>query len=189
MTVTEILITLGAIAISWFVLRWLITVLKVTLGTAIKIALIVFLLQLFFGIGPIACGSKHSFYGHRWRVICRCLLCPPRNNDRFLRRLSFGGRLLSDRPESSKLTGIKPLCPKVMTQTAWLELVKSVSEQGVQLPASGLKIGRAPDNDIVLNDLSVSRYHAFLEWQEGKVHLVDLGSKAGTHLNGQPGCA
>ncbi|MFN4279801.1 FHA domain-containing protein [Thermosynechococcus sp.] len=73
-----------------------------------------------------------------------------------------------------------------MTQAAWLELVKSVSEQGIQLPARGLKIGRAPDNDIVLNDIFVSRYHAFFEWQEGQVHLVDLGSKAGTHLNGQP---
>ncbi|WP_460192704.1 hypothetical protein [Thermosynechococcus sp. FA-CM-4201] len=52
MTGTEILITVGAIAISWFVLRWLITVLKVTVGTALKIALIVFLLQIFFGIGP-----------------------------------------------------------------------------------------------------------------------------------------
>ncbi|MFN4279802.1 hypothetical protein [Thermosynechococcus sp.] len=52
MTGTEILITLGAIAISGLVLRWLITVLKITVGTAMKIALIVFLLQLFFGIGP-----------------------------------------------------------------------------------------------------------------------------------------
>ncbi|BAC07788.1 hypothetical protein [Thermosynechococcus vestitus] len=52
MTGTEILITLGAIAISWLVLRGLIKVLKVTVGTAIQIALIVFLLQIFFGIGP-----------------------------------------------------------------------------------------------------------------------------------------
>ncbi|HIK23767.1 MAG: FHA domain-containing protein [Cyanobacteria bacterium J003] len=73
-----------------------------------------------------------------------------------------------------------------MTQAAWLELVKSVSEQGVQLPTGGLKIGRAPDNDLVLNDPSVSRHHAYLGWQEGRVHLTDLGSKAGTHLNGQP---
>ncbi len=49
---TDILITLGAIAISWFILRWLVRVLKVTLATAIKIALVVLLLQLFFGIGP-----------------------------------------------------------------------------------------------------------------------------------------
>ncbi|XFA73972.1 hypothetical protein RYO59_002236 [Thermosynechococcaceae cyanobacterium Okahandja] len=49
---TDILITLGAIAISWFVLRWLVGVLKLTLGAAVKIALVVLLLQLFFGIGP-----------------------------------------------------------------------------------------------------------------------------------------
>ncbi|WP_448534016.1 FHA domain-containing protein [Parathermosynechococcus lividus] len=73
-----------------------------------------------------------------------------------------------------------------MTQAAWLELVKSVSEHGFQLPATGLTIGRAPDNTIVLNDVAVSRYHARFEWRDGQVHIVDLESKAGTQLNGQP---
>ncbi|AHB87559.1 hypothetical protein NK55_00875 [Thermosynechococcus sp. NK55a] len=73
MTGTELLITVGAIVISWFVLRWLITVLKVTLGTAIKIALVVFLLQIFFGIGPDRLGEQLQLL---WSQVTRYLPRP-----------------------------------------------------------------------------------------------------------------
>lgn len=48
----EALIVLGAIAVSWLVFTWLLRVAKVTVGTAIKIALILLVLQVVFGIGP-----------------------------------------------------------------------------------------------------------------------------------------
>ena len=46
-------------------------------------------------------------------------------------------------------------------------------------------IGRRADQDIVLNDSSVSRAHARLESAPGGVTLVDLGSTNGTLLNGR----
>lgn len=52
-----------------------------------------------------------------------------------------------------------------------------------------LKIGRAPDNDIVLVDeaRSVSRWHAAIRSQpDGPLYLEDLKSSNGTVLNGQP---
>lgn len=48
----EIVITLAAILVSWFVFTGLVRVLKVAVGTAIKVAIILFLAQMFFGIGP-----------------------------------------------------------------------------------------------------------------------------------------
>jgi ABC transport system ATP-binding/permease protein len=49
-----------------------------------------------------------------------------------------------------------------------------------------LKIGRAADNDVVVADLSVSRYHAELRRSlRGSYEIVDLGSHNGTFLNGQ----
>jgi len=49
-----------------------------------------------------------------------------------------------------------------------------------------LKIGRAADNDVVVADLSVSRYHAELRRSlRGSYEIVDLGSHNGTYLNGQ----
>ncbi|HEY6480779.1 MAG TPA: ATP-binding cassette domain-containing protein, partial [Streptosporangiaceae bacterium] len=49
-----------------------------------------------------------------------------------------------------------------------------------------LRIGRAADNDVVVADLSVSRYHAELRRSlRGTYEIVDLGSHNGTYLNGQ----
>ncbi|MBN2070411.1 MAG: FHA domain-containing protein [Candidatus Krumholzibacteriota bacterium] len=48
-----------------------------------------------------------------------------------------------------------------------------------------LTIGRLPDNDIVIDNLSVSRKHAVIHaWKSG-YHIKDLGSKNHTYLNGQ----
>jgi pSer/pThr/pTyr-binding forkhead associated (FHA) protein len=45
-------------------------------------------------------------------------------------------------------------------------------------------IGRAPDNDIVLDDDTVSRCHAMLLMQPEGMLLVDLDSTNGTFVNG-----
>jgi pSer/pThr/pTyr-binding forkhead associated (FHA) protein len=46
-------------------------------------------------------------------------------------------------------------------------------------------IGREPDNDIVLDDDRVSRRHAELRWERGRVELADYGSLNGTRINQQ----
>ncbi|MEU9120913.1 FHA domain-containing protein [Streptomyces sp. NPDC048506] len=48
------------------------------------------------------------------------------------------------------------------------------------------RIGRAPDNDLVVDDLSVSRRHAELRAGPEGFEIVDLESHNGTYLNGQP---
>ncbi|WP_310717977.1 ABC transporter ATP-binding protein/permease [Streptomyces lydicus] len=48
------------------------------------------------------------------------------------------------------------------------------------------RIGRGPDNDLVIDDLSVSRRHAELRAGAEGFEIVDLGSHNGTYLNGQP---
>jgi ABC transport system ATP-binding/permease protein len=54
-----------------------------------------------------------------------------------------------------------------------------------RLPTKVLRIGRAPDNDIVVSDLSVSRNHAELRRTANAYQIVDLGSHNGTFVNGQ----
>jgi pSer/pThr/pTyr-binding forkhead associated (FHA) protein len=48
------------------------------------------------------------------------------------------------------------------------------------------RIGRERDNDLVLTDPRVSRYHAQIELVEGQWTVLDLGSVNGTFVNDQP---
>ncbi|MCW2936413.1 MAG: transporter ATP-binding/permease protein, partial [Actinomycetia bacterium] len=54
------------------------------------------------------------------------------------------------------------------------------------MPVGNLRIGRAPDNDLVLDDLLASRYHAELrKTQSGGFEIADLGGQNGTFVNGR----
>ncbi|MGI5213135.1 FHA domain-containing protein [Plantactinospora sp. CA-290183] len=52
-------------------------------------------------------------------------------------------------------------------------------------PGGRVRIGRAPDNDVVLDDLLVSRYHADLVRDGAEFHVIDLGTRNGTYVNGR----
>lgn len=43
-----------------------------------------------------------------------------------------------------------------------------------------LKLGRQISNDVVMNDVSVSRYQATLQWADNSLFIADLSSKFGT---------
>jgi hypothetical protein len=45
------------------------------------------------------------------------------------------------------------------------------------------RIGRSPDCDVFLDDVTVSRNHAVLVAQDGKFHVEDQGSLNGTFVN------
>ncbi len=58
-------------------------------------------------------------------------------------------------------------------------------EQYFELHARDFTIGRQADNDLVLAEESVSRYHARLCFRAGVYFAEDLGSKNGLYINGE----
>jgi len=55
----------------------------------------------------------------------------------------------------------------------------------IQSQAMTIRIGRRPDNDIVVGDLGVSNHHAELRrTPDGRYSITDLGSRNGTYVNG-----
>ena len=46
-------------------------------------------------------------------------------------------------------------------------------------------IGRSLENDLVLNDPTVSRFHAEIQYKNSRFLLVDKNSSTGTYLNNQ----
>lgn len=54
------------------------------------------------------------------------------------------------------------------------------------LDAPRTTVGRHPDSNIFLDDVTVSRKHAEFLLHEGKVTVVDVGSLNGTYVNREP---
>ena len=56
----------------------------------------------------------------------------------------------------------------------------------VQLTKAVVTLGRALDNDVVIDDPRVSRHHAQLRLRQGRYVVYDTGSSGGTLVNQQP---
>ncbi len=52
--------------------------------------------------------------------------------------------------------------------------------------ADMITVGRTPNNDVVLRDVTVSRFHAYFRQRGDKWIVADAGSKNGSELGGEP---
>lgn len=61
-------------------------------------------------------------------------------------------------------------------------------QRQISLTSTLVRIGRAHDNDVIVDDRRVSRHHLELRWQNDLARFlaVDLNSSGGTRLNGYP---
>jgi len=60
------------------------------------------------------------------------------------------------------------------------ELIRIINQESWKLA-----VGSASDNDIVIDDPIISKYHAELGKYQGIVYIQDLGSSNGTYVNGE----
>jgi FOG: FHA domain len=81
--------------------------------------------------------------------------------------------------------GSEPPAPDSATR-AYL-LVRTDGTPAVQFDLGGalITIGRASDNDVILDDPLVSRHQCQLKLQHGAYSFADLGSRNGSYVNGQ----
>lgn len=70
------------------------------------------------------------------------------------------------------------------------QLVDDVVVSKFDLKRGQLSIGRHPDNDVMIDDISISGHHAIIEVVESQYlpgtlefFIVDKGSKNGTYIN------
>ncbi len=75
--------------------------------------------------------------------------------------------------------------PRPSAPAARLRIIGREGDEHVHVfDGSGLTIGRAADNDLVLADSRVSRHHARIAGRRGTLVYADLGSTNGSRVNG-----
>ncbi len=92
-------------------------------------------------------------------------------------------------PRTSSSPSTVLLSPEAPT-LAWLVVLNGPRRGKLyRIKKSGLTIGRAADNDLVLEDETVSRHHARLLVESGigrpQVYIQDLASVNGVFVNGE----
>jgi ABC transport system ATP-binding/permease protein len=93
---------------------------------------------------------------------------------------------------------VPPIVPETMAMPARPVPATGAGPQGELTIESGpdaghshragdhaLRLGRSPDNDVILRDPATSGHHARLERRGDQFWLVDLGSTNGTFVNGE----
>lgn len=80
--------------------------------------------------------------------------------------------------ESTRSVAIESSCP------VFLEVHEQDQVRVFGLTHAGLRIGSNADNDIRLQDATVSARHAAVVWDAGAYWVVDAGSKNGTYAGG-----
>jgi hypothetical protein len=83
--------------------------------------------------------------------------------------------------EAGHTAALPPLAPAA----APVRAVVFHADRAIPIARLPCAIGRALDNDVVLDDRSVSRYHAQIRAERGGLIVVDLQSTNGTFLNGR----
>lgn len=134
--------------------------------------------------GQIGCYKGHVYDA----MLSRCPYCaaeePPRMPSYIPSpaQAYAGGGAAPGAPSTARPHVPKPEKPKV--SNAWL--VDLSNGHRHDLCQGNTRIGRSPENDIILGDQSVSRLHAQIREMKGICTLSDLNSKSGTLLNGKP---
>ncbi|GAA4627394.1 FHA domain-containing protein [Actinoallomurus vinaceus] len=85
-------------------------------------------------------------------------------------------------PTHGPTQGPRPRSPIVQTMSGQYREPAHVRSLG---GSNVVRIGRGPENDMVVADLRVSRQHAELRSAGGTYEIVDLGSRSGTYVNGR----
>jgi pSer/pThr/pTyr-binding forkhead associated (FHA) protein len=80
---------------------------------------------------------------------------------------------------------IQAVDPEVVADDATLVIRSGGGRSGetFQVASERMRIGRSPDAEIFLDDVTVSRNHALLVRRRDGLHIDDLGSLNGTYVN------
>jgi pSer/pThr/pTyr-binding forkhead associated (FHA) protein len=135
-------------------------------------------------------GSRNGTFVNENLVVTPCVL----KNDDTIRvggiRLKFNtsASAPSAAPETPKQAKTEFIKKQSESEHLGQLIIYSGATIGLSfaLKPPSVSVGRESEgNDIALQNQTVSRKHARLDWRDGKWYVTDLGSGNGTHINGR----
>jgi predicted component of type VI protein secretion system len=85
---------------------------------------------------------------------------------------------------AQELANAKARAASTSIPPAWLTLIRPGRGQPKRIERQTVHIGRNTDNEFVVPDKRVSRFHAEIRCENGQFYLYDLGSTNGVLVNG-----
>jgi hypothetical protein len=89
-------------------------------------------------------------------------------------------------PKGPGHTEVMPLAQAADMGLEGRVIVVTAGDEVLQFRQSRVIVGRSKDADVHINDPNVSRKHAAIYWNNGRIMIDDLGSTNGTMVNGYP---
>jgi hypothetical protein len=93
------------------------------------------------------------------------------------------------RPAEPKMPAATQILPAKQAEEMGLEgrvIVVTSGDQVMRFSQARVIVGRSKEADVRVNDPNVSRKHAAIYWNSGRLMIDDLGSTNGTMVNGYP---
>ncbi len=135
------------------------------------------------------CGSQNSDNA-RFCSQCGTPLAPatsePTPNEESATTVTFGAPAKAESDERAKLNQADAAAVDALPSGSALLVVQRGPGAGSRylLDTDLSTVGRHPESDIFLDDITVSRRHVEFRRQEGTFRVHDVGSLNGTYLNG-----
>ena len=92
---------------------------------------------------------------------------------------------VADTSVATHVTAVTPTIEEPISMDTLSFTAGPKAGETVNLGSKTLTIGRSEDNDIVVDDPTVSRHHAKVTYTDGKYQIEDLGSTSGTRVAGK----
>lgn len=71
------------------------------------------------------------------------------------------------------------------SQPVLVQLEDGTITDAFLLQSETISLGRSTDNDIIIQQIDISRKHVTFTWQNGRYYIEDLSSRNGTFVNGE----
>ena len=144
------------------------------------------------GAGPQAAANVCPIHGQFDARYASCPVCAAEAQARQARSAPAGGEArtsveVAGGRESPTRLGDAPRRAERAAKAPALLYVESGARRGTdyRINVGTTTIGRAGDNDVIVDDETVSRQHALIREENGRFTLHDRGSLDGTYVNGE----